>query len=320
MYHPTTRVLAVLELLQAHGRMTGAELAQRLEVDGRTVRRYVEILQDLGIPVEAERGRNGAYMLAPGFKLPPMVFTDDEATALTLGLLAARRLGLSDAAPAVESALAKVERVLPAALRGRVRALSDTIALDLRQLSSPPPGPVMLALSSAAQRQQRVHMRYEATPDDVTERDFDPYGLAFRSGRWYAAGYCHLRRGLRTFRLDRVLDVAPCADSFERPPGFDVLEHVSTSMKLLPRRFPVEVVIRAPLAEVQFQLPEDAFLLEPVDEGVLMRGSTDDVRWLALHLSRVSYPFVIRSPAELSGALRAHAQALLANLGAEGGA
>src|SRR3712207_4792248 len=100
MYRPSTRVLTVLELLQSYGRMTGPELAERLEVNVRTARRYITMLQDLGIPIEAERGRYGAYRLRPGFKLPPMMFTEDEALALTLGLLAARQIGLAAAAPA----------------------------------------------------------------------------------------------------------------------------------------------------------------------------------------------------------------------------
>lgn len=127
VYRPTARVLTVLELLQAHGRLTGASLASRLEVDIRTVRQYVETLRDLGIPVEAERGRYGAYRLRPGFKLPPLIFTEDEALALTLSLLLARRSGLATAAPAVEGALAKVERVLPAATRARLRAVQETV-------------------------------------------------------------------------------------------------------------------------------------------------------------------------------------------------
>src|SRR5467141_2776140 len=116
MPRPTTRVLAVLEMLQTHGRMSGAELARRIEVDGRTVRRYIAILEELGIPITAERGRDGAYMLVAGFKLPPMMFTDDEALALSVGLLAARGLGLAEAAPAVSSAMAKLERVTPVGL------------------------------------------------------------------------------------------------------------------------------------------------------------------------------------------------------------
>src|SRR5215831_717514 len=101
MAQPTTRVLAVLELLQAHGIVSGAELARRLAVDRRTVRRYIATLEDLGIPITAERGRAGGYLLVAGFKLPPMMFTDDEALALGVGLVAARGLGLAEAEPAV---------------------------------------------------------------------------------------------------------------------------------------------------------------------------------------------------------------------------
>src|SRR5438034_10794541 len=112
MYFPTTRVLTVLELLQSHQRLNGPDIAERLEVNPRTVRRYITMLQDLGIPVEAERGRYGTYRLRPGFKLPPLMFSDQEALAVVLGLLAARRLGLAVAGPAVEGALGKNESVV----------------------------------------------------------------------------------------------------------------------------------------------------------------------------------------------------------------
>src|SRR5215216_7918544 len=158
MYHPTTRVLAVLALLQAHGRMSGSELAKRLEVNVRTLRRYIIMLQDLSIPIEAERGRNGAYVLSPGFKLPPMMFTNEEALALTVGLISARRLNLADTDHAVESALAKLERVMPHDLKGRTRALTETITLDQNAESSTPPDEEVLSvISGAAQLQQRVH-------------------------------------------------------------------------------------------------------------------------------------------------------------------
>jgi biotin operon repressor len=108
MYHPTTRVLTVLELLQSHQRLSGPDLARRLEVNVRTARRYITMLQDMGIPIEAERGRHGAYRLRAGFKLPPLMFNEDEALAVILGLQAARELGLAATAPAVEGALAKI--------------------------------------------------------------------------------------------------------------------------------------------------------------------------------------------------------------------
>src|SRR6266702_1618061 len=147
MYFPTTRVLTVLELLQSHARLSGPELAERLEVNTRTVRRYITMLQDLGIPVEAERGRYGTYRLRPGFKLPPLMFTEEEALALTLGLLAARKLGLGVAGPAVESAADKVERVFPATLGDRVQAVQETLVFDLTPPAVVPTSEVIGTLS-----------------------------------------------------------------------------------------------------------------------------------------------------------------------------
>ena len=150
MSHPTTRVLALLELLQAHHRLGGRELARRLGVDERTVRRYAVRLQDLGVPVVAERGRYGGYHLMPGYKLPPLMFTDGEAVAVVLGLLASERLGLATATPAVESALAKIQRVLPTALRAQTLGIQETLGFTLapRQPSAPSTG-VLLALGEA---------------------------------------------------------------------------------------------------------------------------------------------------------------------------
>src|SRR2546421_5699670 len=180
MYFPTTRVLTVLELLQSHQRLSGPDIAERLEVNPRTVRRYITMLQDLGIPIEAERGRYGNYRLMRGFKLPPLMLTEDEALALTLGLLAAKRLGLTIAAPAVEGALAKIDRVLPEALRERVQAVQETLVLEntSRDRSSPD-GSVVLTLSTATQQEKRVWMRYHSGQAEETERDVDPYGLIF---------------------------------------------------------------------------------------------------------------------------------------------
>ena len=204
MYHPTTRVLATLELLQTHGRMSGSELAARLGVNGRTLRRYIARLEDLGIPIAVEHGRHGGYMLVAGYKLPPMMFTDEEALALSVGLLAARGLGLADTAPGVAGAQAKLERVMPADLRRRVRAADDTMALDLPRQPASADGAALAALSAAAQARRRVHLAYRSAEAALTEREFDPYGLAYRGGCWYAVGHCHLRKGLRSFRIDRI--------------------------------------------------------------------------------------------------------------------
>jgi predicted DNA-binding transcriptional regulator YafY len=178
MAQPTTRVLAVLELLQSHARMSGPELARRVGVDVRTLRRYIVMLEDLGIPLTAERGRHGAYMLVAGFKLPPMMFTNDEAVALSVGMVAARGLGLAEAAPAVESVQAKLARVMPDSLKRHVHAIADTVKVDLLPATgTPDSNAALIALTGAAQAEQRVSMSYESAQGVRTEREFDPYGL-----------------------------------------------------------------------------------------------------------------------------------------------
>ena len=311
MYHPTTRVLAVLEMLQTHNRLSGAEIAGRLEVDIRTARRYITMLQDLGIPIVAERGRYGAYSLEPGFKLPPMMFNNDEALALALGLLAARQLGLAEAAPAVESAQAKLERVIPLDLKARVRSLMETVVLDLQAPDVAPTGEVMFTISEAARERRRLHMHYRSSQADDTERDFDPYGLAFRGGRWYVVGHCHLRDGMRLFRMDRVQAVDKLEVFFQAPKDFDIMQHISASIASVPRLHPVAVLLETTLEQAQREVPADSFLLHQVDDGIHLRGRTDDLGWMAHLLSRLSFPFVILEPTALYEAMTTHATNLM---------
>lgn len=310
MSHPASRVLTVLELLQAHGRLSGSEMAQRLEVDVRTLRRYIRVLEDIGIPIMAERGRYGAYSLVPGFKLPPLVFGDDEALALSLGLLAARRLGLADAAPAVASALAKLERVMPAALQKRVRAVAETVTLDLSQPSAPANSDALLELSAAAQGQRRVRLDYRAADGVSSRRDFDTYGLAFRGGRWYAVGHCHLRRDLRSFRLDRIVTVMALDQSFGRPANFDAAAQLELAMATIPRAIAVEVLLHASLAEVQAESLGSIGVFEARDDGVLLRTRTDSLDWFARQLARLPFEFDILLPDELRAALAEHSARL----------
>jgi predicted DNA-binding transcriptional regulator YafY len=311
MYHPTTRVLALLELLQTHGRMSGAELAPRLGVDRRTLRRYVGKLEDIGIPITAERGRAGGYALMPGFKLPPMMFTEDETLALSLGLLAARGLGLAEAAPAVASAQAKLERVMPEGLRRRVRAVGDTVKLDAASTIAPPSNQALVALTNAAQACRRVELRYRDQRGEESVRRFDPYGLALRHGRWYAAGMCHLRQALRTFRLDRIADVQPLAEAFERPPGFDAMAHVIQAVATLPRAFTIEVLLKTDIAAVRAHLFAEAGVLAQTAEGVLLHAQSDELDWFARQLAGMPFDFEIRQPPALHAAVRECVQRLL---------
>ena len=315
MYHPTTRVLTVLELLQARGRLSGPEIAERLEVDLRTVRRYVTMLQDLGIPVEAERGRYGGYRLRPGFRLPPLVLSDDEALAVMLGLLSARQLGLATNASTVEGALAKLERVLPPDVRERVATVHATLTIDPVRGPTVPATATVMTLAAAVHGCQRVWMRYSSAQDEETERRVDPYGLVHVVGRWYAPGYCHLRSDLRLFRLDRIRHVELLDESFARPPLFDPLAFVQEALAAAPDVWHIEAILDATLAEARAGIPPHEATLEVADAGVIIHLNVECLDAAARYLVRLGWPFVVKQPDELRAVLRALA-AQIAEAGA----
>jgi predicted DNA-binding transcriptional regulator YafY len=327
MYHPTTRVLAVLELLQGHGRISGADMARRLQVDGRTLRRYIVMLEQIGIPITTERGRHGGYALMPGFKLPPMMFTDDEALALSLGLLAARSLGLgqAEAAPAVASAQAKLARVMPDGLKQRVDAIDDSVRLDIGSRRQPGlaggavvDNAALAALTVAAKARRRVHLRYLAGPEAgaaASERDFDTYGVVWFGGCWYAVGWCCLRRDLRTFRLDRIEQVLPVARGFTRPDDFDALQHLRLSVAAMPRRFSARVLLKTDVDTARRALMDTIGLFEQVEQGVLLHNQSDDLAWFARQLAGLPFAFEVIEPPALRGELATLARRLLQTAG-----
>ncbi len=312
MYFPTTRVLTVLELLQSRQQMSGIELAERLEVDQRTVRRYVTMLQDMGIPVESKRGRHGAYHLRPGFKLPPLMFRDDEAFALTIGLIAARKLGLAVAAPAVESVLAKIERVLPLALQEHVRAVQETLIFDFNPALHAPSSEVVTTLCIASLQKRCVLLHYQAWNGEVTERVLDPYGLVCRSGFWYTVGYCHLRQDLRSFRLDRIVSVTRQEETFVPPLDFDCLDFVTRSLPMVPATWLVDVLLETTHEEARSMVSPTIAILEQEAHGVAFRAYVGKLDWIAYELAGLRCPFVIRNPPELRDAMRTLAERIKA--------
>jgi predicted DNA-binding transcriptional regulator YafY len=299
MARPTTRVLAVLELLQSQPQIGGAELARRVEVDRRTLRRYIAMLEEMGIPITTEQGRYGGYRLVQGFKLPPMMFTDEEAQALSLGLIAARGLGLAGAAPAIESVQAKLDRVLPSAPRKTLSALRESVALQAGDARASADARLLRTLSESAQNHRTAFLRYRASDGSPTSRDFDVYGLVFRAGRWYVVGFCHLRSGLRTLRLDRVAHAEVTERAFERPEGFDAAEYLARAMATLPRAVQVEVLLHTDMGSARRELFSTLGVPEPCGEGVLLRGSADELEWYARELMRLPFRFEIRAPVEL---------------------
>jgi predicted DNA-binding transcriptional regulator YafY len=301
----------MLELLQARERIGVPELARKLEVGERTVRRYAAMLREMGIPVEAELGRYGAYYLRSGYRLPPMIFTDEEALGLALGLLAARHLGLAEVAPAVEGALAKLERVMSEALRGRIRALQETVSIAAGRPQAPARSEALLTLAAAVGEQRRVRLCYSSGLSRETKREVDPYGVMHREGYWYAVGHCHLREGMRLFRLDRVLEAEMLEETFVRPAGLDspgaVLSAVANTHG---DRWSVEVLLEAGVDEVRGQLPSVGLSLEQTEGGTLLRCSTWSLEWPARVLAGLDCSFVVRRPTELRDALEQRAEKL----------
>ncbi|MGZ9226159.1 MAG: helix-turn-helix transcriptional regulator [Anaerolineales bacterium] len=304
MYSPTTRLLSVLELLQSRKQMSGSEIARRLEVDTRTVRRYIVMLQNMGIPVEAERGPYGNYQLKRGHRIPPLLFTEAEAIALTLGLLAIREFRFPVEVAAVESALAKTERVMPEKLLSQARALQGNITFHLDFLPSRVQNNFIAGLSYAAQQRQPVHLHYRSWDGEESERDFDPYGIVFNEGFWYTAGYCHLRRDLRTFRLDRITELEPLEQTFERPEKFDVLQHVLNSLFARQATEQVEVLMKTTWEHARQVTSPDLGTLEETEEGVIFRRAAIHLEWVAFFLMCLDFPIVVRQPDALRETLR----------------
>lgn len=316
MEHPVSRVLALLELLQDRPGLTGAELAARLDVDERTVRRYTARLAELGIPVQADRGRYGGYRLRPGYRLPPLMLNPDEAASVVLGLLAGRSSGLSVGEGATETALAKIQRVLPPPLRDRVAAVEQTLGLTAVPAAGPGPAAAALfTLAEAARRRRRVRLSYRDREDRPSEREFDPYGLVFHSGRWYTTGLDHRSGEPRTFRLDRITRVEQGEAGFEPPEDFDPVQRVVESLAGAPWRHRVEVELETTLAEARRRLPPAVGTLTELAGGrVLLRARAQNLDGVAVLLAGLGRPFTVREPA----ALRAEVRALAARLAAWG--
>lgn len=312
MSAPTIRVLTLLELLQSHGRMTGTELATRLEVDKRTIRRYIRTLEDLGIPVTTTQGRDGGYRLMAGFKLPPMMFNNEETLALSLGLLAAKALNLADSQPAIDSVQAKLERVMPHKLQSRARAVADTIRVMLPTPLAPQANAHLEPLLGAIEHQQMITLRYTTQERGVTERRLDPYGLLFREGRWYVSGYCHLRKDLRIFRLDRIEQVRLLALNFKRPADFDAAQHFRYSLNNMPGNVRVRVLLHTDKAGAMDVMGNMASILREQDKGLLLDVQADCVDWFARWLSQMPFDFRILEPQSLRQAVKAQARRLLA--------
>jgi predicted DNA-binding transcriptional regulator YafY len=311
MYDPSMRVLTVLELMQGRERISGRELAERLEVSPRTVQRYVARLQDLGVPVEATRGPGGAYRLKPGFRMPPLMFGTEEAFALALGLDALAHLGLGEIAPATAGAKAKLERVMPTAIAERVRGVRSALLLDRpRRMVNADIG-LLIELATACSALHRIELTYRSSEDRTTVRTVDPYGLIQHDGRWFLAGFCHLRQDVRLFRVDRIEIAEPLSDGFEPPLAFDLRAFLYERFAMASAPWQIEVWFDASPERVEARLPRAMAIVTADKTGAMMRCTTTSLEELALTLLQTGLPMQIRTPSELHGAFRSVAERAL---------
>lgn len=316
MTRPIARVLALLEILQSGGTRTVAELAERLDVDARTVRRYVDRLLELDIPVRSVRGRYGGYRLEPGYRMPPLMLSNEEALAVLLGLVAGRRSGLiSTSVAAVESAVAKVRRVLPAALGSRLDAVleADFTAPERSALTTD--AEVLLTVAEAARERRPVALAYLAGHGGASERVVHPYGVVAHSGRWYLTGSDSASGQVRSFRVDRITTASMIAGTFDVPAGFNPGEQVLTSLAEAPYQHEVAMRLRSTPDEIRAVFPPSVAVLEEIDAlWTRVRIRAERLDWIPPLLAALDRPFVVTQPdelrdliKELAGRLAAHA-------------
>jgi predicted DNA-binding transcriptional regulator YafY len=301
-----TRLITLIMLLQDHPNQKAAELAEKLGVSVRTLHRYIGMLDEMGIPVYTERGPYGGFSLVRGYKLPPLVFTPEEATAIYLGTsLVGQMWGALYQEPA-QGALAKLDNVLPDEQRGEVAwAQRSMVARDLHQADPSTHSPLLEKLRRAARQHRQVRMLYQGgSSAESTERGVNPYALVYRSGWWYLVGYCQLRQALRTFRVDRIRQLEILSEPFQIPKDFNVHAY-------LDEMFADQPQIRARLRFA----PEAAHIArtnltgweswqENPDDSVEVIIVATDLNWLASFVLSFSTWVTVLDPPELRALVR----------------
>jgi predicted DNA-binding transcriptional regulator YafY len=299
----TERVLHLLGLLQQRPVWTGPELAERLGVTTRSVRRDVERLRGLGYPVQAAQGVGGGYQLGRGRGLPPLLLDDAEAVAVAVSLRMAAGGTVSGASEAALRTLAKLDQVMPPRLRSQVRAIHEaTQTLDQGQAVVD--GEALLRLARACRDQVRVRFAYEARDGTPSARTVEPVGLVATGRRWYLMAFDVDRDDWRTFRLDRMQQVEPTTWRFREREHEDPATFVQRAVASAAYRFSARVLVHAPLAEVAERTSARSVVLTAVDASTtLLEAGSETLYALAFHLSLLGWEFEVQEPAELREAL-----------------
>jgi predicted DNA-binding transcriptional regulator YafY len=292
----------LLSLLQTRRHWPGDELAGRLEVSERTLRRDVDRLRELGYPIEAHRGNDGGYQLAAGAAMPPLIVDDEEAVALVVGLQAAAQSAVAGVAESSVRALAKLVPVLPARLRRRIEALRQATTPAAWSLSEPSIHPeVLTAIAQACQNTERLRFSYTAAGGALSERHVEPLRLVALGRRWYLVAYDLARHDWRSFRLDRLTTPQATGARF-RPrelPAADAAAFVRAGIESQPGSYAVEAIVYAPVETVAARVGRWATIEATSEYQCRLSMSTDSLDWPAITLGVTGAEFEVIAPTEL---------------------
>ena len=310
MTETSGRLLKLLSLLQTRRDWPGEELARRLGVSGRTIRRDVERLRALGYPVDASTGPAGGYRLHAGTAMPPLLLDDDEAVAIAVGLRTAARASVAGIEETSVRALVKLQQVLPAHLRRRVNALQR--ATTTLAASGPMVDPEALTvLAGACRDRERLRFAYRARDGSETRRLVEPNSLVNLGHRWYLVAWDVDRDGWRTFRVDRLERPAGAGTRFAPRdlPGGDAASFVASTLSKAPYRHQARITLHASAGEVAGSVRQLWGTLTPVDATTCeYRTSDDSLEWIAVRVGMLGVDFEVHEPPELVDRFRTLAE------------
>lgn len=306
MLDTSARLLRLLTLLQSRRFWTGRDLAKRLLVTPRTLRRDVDRLRSLGYPVRSSSGLAGGYQLAAGKNLPPLLLDGDEALAVSLGLRMATTGTVTGMEDAALRALVKLEQVLPERLRRRMRELHAAVA-PLGRHGPPIAHDLLIALAGACRGGERLVLRYQNHEGCASERDIEPHALVCTGPRWYLLAWDLTRSDWRTFRVDRIAGQTANGQRFlpRKIPGGDAAAYVSRALSVEPYPFKARIVLHAPLEKMAELIPPSAGRLERIDDThCLLQAGAPRHDALAYHIALLGVDFEVLEPPELTAELR----------------
>ncbi|MFI6286193.1 helix-turn-helix transcriptional regulator [Streptomyces sp. NPDC051018] len=308
MLETSARLLRLLSLFQTHRDWSGAELARRLGVTPRTVRRDVERLRELGYPVNASPGTGGGYQLGAGARLPPLLLDDDEAVAVAVGLRTAAGQGIEGIGETSVRALAKLEHVLPERLRRRVSALNSFTVPMLHTPRSQVDASVLTELANACRDGERLRFEYRDHGGSLTRRTVEPHRLVCTERRWYLVAWDTDRADWRTFRADRIVPTPPHGPRFtpRTPPAEDLAAYVSRGVSTSAYTDTAVIRLLVPAERAAEVVTPSDGVLEPVDDtSCILRTGAAGPELLVVHVLLMGVDFEVIEPAGLTEYIRA---------------